>query len=183
MDKNTENTTADPSAENEEVETPSDEKQEEKTSKPLEEMSPEELAEQIKFWKRQSRKQEDANKALKASAQKWEEFQESQKTELQKAIEKAQKLEAEIAKTKLEAEVLKVQKKYALPDESVALLSKSTIETIDEDAKILASLVKSSQKEEKKTLPVNPLQGQKATETKSNSMASSLREAFKTINL
>lgn len=66
------------------------------TKKTLDDLTPEELKAYVRELRSENAKTRTEKNELKTAAEKWAEFEESQKTELQKAQEKAAKLEADL---------------------------------------------------------------------------------------
>lgn len=94
-------------------------------------------------WKTFSRKHEDSAKANADKAKRFEEFEESQKTELQKHADAAEKAKAEAAITAAELARVKAAVKHGLTEDDLELLgTHGTPEEIDARAERLAARIK-----------------------------------------
>jgi hypothetical protein len=96
-------------------------------------------------WKAFSRKHEDAAKANADKAKRFDEFEESQKTELQKAADAAAAAKAEADATRAELARVQAAVKHGLTEEDLELLgTHGTAEEIDARAEKLAARIKSA---------------------------------------
>lgn len=97
-------------------------------------------------WKAMSRKHEDAAKANADKAKRFEEFEESQKTEQQKLADAAAKAQADAAASAAELARVKAAVKHGLSEEDLELLgSHGTPEEIDARAERLAARIKGAE--------------------------------------
>ncbi|QGU03107.1 hypothetical protein CKALI_11315 [Corynebacterium kalinowskii] len=85
------------------------------------------------------------SKELKERAQKWDEFEESQKTELQRATEAQTKLAEENARLQAANTQLTLATAYGIKAEDIALLGTGTAEEMEERAKRIQELYGASQ--------------------------------------
>jgi hypothetical protein len=167
--------------ENPEPVQPVEGKSEDTPEKPLDEMTPEELrayAEKVKAdrddWRSKSRTHEDMKKANYAQLQKLQEQINATKPIEQSNAEKIAALEAQIAESKKEAEILKIAKQHNLPDEAVTLLYSSTLENLPALTETVVALVSKMASEKAAapapvpSLPINPNQ---AVESKAQGLS------------
>lgn len=97
-------------------------------------------------WKQFARKHEDAAKANAEKAKRFDEFEESQKTEQQKLADAAQKARDEAAATAAELARVKAAVKHGLTEEDLELLgAHGTPEEIDARAERLAQRLKDAE--------------------------------------
>lgn len=92
------------------------------------------LAQQLEHWKRVSRKHEARAKENFEKAKRLDELEQAQKTELEKAQERAAKAEQELAQARTEALRASMAAKYQVP---LSLLSGTDEETLLEQVKAL----------------------------------------------
>jgi hypothetical protein len=96
-------------------------------------------------WKTFSRKHEDTSKANADKAKQFDEFQESQKTELQKHADATAKAEAKALETSAELARVKAAVKHGLTEDDLELLgTHGTAEEIDARAEKLAARIKAA---------------------------------------
>jgi hypothetical protein len=96
-------------------------------------------------WKSLSRKHEDSAKANADKAKRFEEFEESQKTEQQKLADDRDKAKAEAASTAAELARVKAAVKHGLTEDDLELLgTHGTAEEIDARAEKLAARIKAA---------------------------------------
>jgi len=100
--------------------------------------------ETVDFWKAKAREQEKRAKENAAAAKKLADLEESQKTELQKAIDRAEAAEG-VANALQAAEVIREAKdalgqKYGLTPQSLKALRGSDLDELEEHAQLLKSL-------------------------------------------
>jgi hypothetical protein len=96
-------------------------------------------------WKAFARKHEDAAKANADKAKRFDEFEESQKTETQKAVDDAVKAKREAAETAAELARVKAAVKHGLTEEDLELLgTHGTPEEIDARAERLSARIKTA---------------------------------------
>lgn len=97
-------------------------------------------------WKAFARKHEDTAKANAEKAKRFDEFEESQKTELQKAADAAAAAKAEADATRAELARMQAAVKHQLSEEDLELLgSHGTPEEIDARAERLAARLKGAE--------------------------------------
>lgn len=96
---------------------------------------------EIAHWKEMARKNEQRAKANADKAQQFDAYQESQKTELQKAIDRANRAEEEAQAAKAERFRLAAASSYELPPEIAALLVGGTEEEINANAERFAKAI------------------------------------------
>ena len=95
--------------------------------------------ETVEFWKQKAREQEKRAKENADAAKRLQEIEDANKSEAQKAAERIQQLEAEIAGAQRDALRFKVASKYGIGDEDVDLfLTASDEETLTKQAERLA---------------------------------------------
>ena len=80
--------------------------------------------------------------ALKAKSAKWDEAEEADKTELQKAVERAEKAEADLSASQVSAQRLEAIAKYQIPEEYQVLITATDPEGIEAKAAKLGELAK-----------------------------------------
>ena len=100
-------------------------------------------------WKAESRKWEARAKAAKSdieAAQKWREYEQSQKTEYEKLAENLAATQAEAAQAKAELTRLKVATEKGIPAEALQLLKGSSEEELQAEADLLLSLIANQSK-------------------------------------
>jgi hypothetical protein len=100
-------------------------------------------------WKAESRKWEARAKAAKSdveAAQKWREYETSQKTEFEKLAENLTVAQAEAAQAKAELTRLKVAAEKGIPAEALQLLKGSSEEELAAEADLLLSLIANQSK-------------------------------------
>ena len=96
-------------------------------------------------WKSLSRKHEDSAKANADKAKRFEEFEESQKTETQKATDEAAKAAKERDDSRAELAVMKAAVKHGLSEDDLDLLgTHGTPDEIDSRAEKLAGRLKAA---------------------------------------
>lgn len=97
-------------------------------------------------WKAFARKHEDAAKANADKAKRFDEFEESQKTELQKAADAAAKAKAEADATRAELARVQAAVKHGLSEDDLELLgTHGTPEEIEARAEKLAARLKAAE--------------------------------------
>lgn len=102
-------------------------------------------------WKAFSRKHEEAAKANADKAKRLDEFEESQKTELQKAADAAAAAKADADASKAQTAVLQAMVDHGLSKDDLELLgSHGTPEEIDQRAERLATRLKGAQADKPK---------------------------------
>ena len=79
---------------------------------------------------------------LKAKSQKWDEVEEANKTELQKALDRAAQAEAALAQAQLSASRAEAIAKYQIPEEYQELITATDVEGIEAQAVKLGELAK-----------------------------------------
>lgn len=98
-------------------------------------------------WKAQARKWESRAKAAKADtddAQRWREFQESQKSENERVNDELARVKAEADAAKLELMRIQVAAQKGITGDAVKLLKASSIEELEAEADILVALMATS---------------------------------------
>lgn len=112
-------------------------------------------------WKAEARKWEARAKADYDAANKWREFELSQKSDFEKMADELSKYKAEAAAAELKAVRYEVATANGIPAEAMELLTGDTRETIQASAEKLAALIAA----QSKTNPLRPdvNQGQPAT--------------------
>lgn len=96
-------------------------------------------------WKTFSRKHEDTSKANAEKAKRFDEFEESQKTEIQKHADAATKAQKAAAETAVELARVKAAVKHGLTEDDLDLLgTHGTAEEIDARAEKLAARIKAA---------------------------------------
>lgn len=98
-------------------------------------------------WKAESRKWEARAKENKSAAEKLQELEDSQKSEIQKAQEAAQTAQAELAKSKAETLRLKIAATHGIGEDHLDLLTGADEEELEAKAKKLSTLIKSTTEE------------------------------------
>lgn len=98
-----------------------------------------------------------ANKELEAQAQKWKEYEESQKTELQKLQDAVAERDKRLADKELEVTRAKIAKQFNVADEDLDLL------VGDEDSMKRLAAKLGTQKSDDKKSPVDLLAGNRGT--------------------
>lgn len=114
-------------------------------------------------WKAESRKWESRAKAAKSdveAAQKWREYEQSQKTEYEKLAENLAAAVARAEKAEAEATRQKIAVEKGIPAEALQLLKGSSEEELQAEADLLLSLIANQSKPKTPQPDVN--QGQPA---------------------
>ena len=96
-------------------------------------------------WRALSRKHEDASRANADKARQFEEWQQSQKSEQQKADEAAQKLQSDLDDARREAALARAALSHGLTADDLELIGGGTPEEIDAKAQKLAERLKAGQ--------------------------------------
>lgn len=104
------------------------------------EMSVEELKAELRRVRQEAASRRIANRELEEKAKRWEEYEESQKTELQKLQEALAERDKKLANYELDLKKHAVAQEFGLNDKSLKLLTGSTEEEIREKAQILKEL-------------------------------------------
>lgn len=105
--------------------------------------SGDDVAAELKKWKDLARKHEDRAKENFDKAKKYDALEESQKSEIQKATDKATAAEERAAQAEAEAARLRAAVKHGLSDEDLDLLgTHGTAEEIEARAELLAARLK-----------------------------------------
>ena len=103
------------------------------------------LEAQLAKWKAMARKHEAASKSNADKAKRYDELEESQKTEQQKLADKAAAAEAKVAETAAELALVRAAVKHGLSEDDLELLgSHGTAEEIEERAQKLAARLKTA---------------------------------------
>lgn len=97
-------------------------------------------------WKAEARKWETRAKANKEAADKLTEFEEAQKTEQQRLVERAEVAEKELESTRSEALRLSVIAKHGVPEKYQHLIRGGDETELNDAAKAIAELVEESAK-------------------------------------
>jgi hypothetical protein len=92
-------------------------------------------------WKALARKHEAQAKANAEAAKRLSEIEESQKTETQKLIDRAEKAERELLQARTTALIARAAKKYGIPDDLSDFLDGATEEDIEAKAVKLAESI------------------------------------------
>jgi hypothetical protein len=121
-------------------------------------------------WKLQSRKHEERAKENFAAAQKWKEYEESQKSEDEKRYEELAQVRLENASLKTEKLKSDIALKYNVPSELLFALNGSTEEELSTQAEKLVSSISQSAKPNKSN--INPEQGKPNGNTDGDSITS-----------
>jgi uncharacterized FlaG/YvyC family protein len=92
-------------------------------------------------WKAESRKWEARAKSSKADADKWRQYEESQKSEDEKRAEELERVRGELASERTSRLKLEIAAEKGIPSEAIKLLDGSTREEIEEKAAALLQLI------------------------------------------
>lgn len=126
-------------AEATETEAPATEQQADDQPKPTE---------TVEFWKSKAREQEKRAKENAAAAKRLAEFEESQKSEVERMADRIKQLENEAAAASRDALRFKVASKYGIGDEDADLfLTGSDEETLTKQAERLAARIETQKKQ------------------------------------
>jgi hypothetical protein len=115
-------------------------KQEESTESKLEDLEKDELVAYAKKLRREAASKRVKNSELEKAAEKWKEYEESQKTELQKLTERTTKAEDDAKKAAKDALRERVLRKFKIDEELEDLLVGETEEELTAKAEKLASV-------------------------------------------
>jgi hypothetical protein len=96
------------------------------------------LVAELEKWKALSRKNEDRAKANADKAKKFDEIEEANKSEIEKATSRAEEAEKEVSAAKKDLALERVARKHNLSDEDVALLALIPADQIEAQAEVLA---------------------------------------------
>lgn len=134
-----------PPASQEATPTPGEKAPEQQKPEPSKELSPEDMKAEIKKLREENAKRRVESKELQARAQKWDEYEQSQKTELEKAQDERLKLEQELAQTKIENTQLSLAAAYGIKADDINLLGTGTAEEMETRAKRIQELYAGAQ--------------------------------------
>lgn len=115
------------------------------TGKPTPDQADKDWQAEAEKWKALSRKHEDASRANADKARQFEEWQQSQKSEQQKADEAAQKLQDERDEALRDAALARAALTHGLTADDLELIGGGTPEEIDAKAQKLAERLKAGQ--------------------------------------
>lgn len=115
------------------------------------------LASQLEEWKSHSRTWEARAKAAKADAEKWREYEQSQKTVEERRAEELAQIQRELEAERTARLRLEIAADRGITGEALTLLDGSTREEIEAKADALQALIASQQKA--KIPAPDPLQG------------------------
>lgn len=144
----------------------------------------EKALEDVKHWKAMSRKNENAFKEMKPLAEKWSEYEKSQKPKEQQLEEELEALRKNIAEKETQALIATIGSKAGLPPELFEYISGRNAEEIEASVTKLKTVF-ATDSGENKTQPQapNPLQGfvSEPPKEKESATAAALRKAIENL--
>lgn len=117
------------------------------------ELSPEAMRAEIEKLRKENAQRRVESKELKARAQKWDEYELSQKTELEKAQDTAAKLQQELESRILENTQLTLAAAYEIKADDIPLLGTGTAEEMEVKAKRIQELYAGAQAQQQTPPP------------------------------
>ena len=155
-----------------EKEIPENQGENQNNNEPLDvsDLSPDQLKEELRKVRQEAASRRIENRELKTAADKWKEYEESQKTELQKLQDQIAERDKQLSAYQLQQTKASIAKEVGLDAEDAELLSGTDEESIRKQAEKLKSRL--GNKEEKKPGPVDLLAGSRGKPIGSSSDAS-----------